>query len=205
MDENYDEIEQSLNAADAAAQAQRQEQEYRYGNSLAGKQNQAEYDYLQAQRDLAREQNRIANDRLDLNAPMQEAAVSLNEQRKLNNQLASALVNVTSETGNAVNNKMANVTANNQQAISDFQSTFKDKMAQRDAKYQKVLELKEFACDEAKRKYELAAQARSQAMANVGNICKILGGIAGVVLPPPFNIFAAGGTAILGGAIGSNI
>lgn len=171
--------------------------------SLRTDQEQAEREYLDSQRAIADQYQVQYEERKDLEKPFLEAADEMKQQNQIDNDLAKATAGNDTEAQSGYVSTAQKIKANNDKMLANYQETVKNKIAQRDAKMQSVMALKEMASEEAKKKYELAVQRRSQAMANIGSVTKLLGSL-GCALPFPWNLVATGVTAI-GGTIAAEV
>ena len=163
--------------------------------SLRTDAEQAEREYLDSQRAIADQYQAQYEERKDLEKPFLEAADEMKQQNQIDNDLAKATAGNDTEAQSGYVSTAQKIKANNDKMLANYQETVKNKIAQRDAKMQSVMALKEMASEEAKKKYDLAVQRRSQAQANIGSVTKLLGSL-GCTLPFPWNLLAAGGTAI---------
>lgn len=171
--------------------------------SLRTDAEQAEREYLDSQRAIADQYQAQYEERKDLEKPFLEAADEMKQQNQIDNDLAKATAGNDTEAQSGYVSTAQKIKANNDKMLANYQETVKNKIAQRDAKMQSVMALKEMASEEAKKKYELAVQARNQAMANIGSVTKLLGSL-GCALPFPWNLVATGVTAI-GGTVASQV
>lgn len=171
--------------------------------SLRTDAEQAEREYLDSQRAIADQYQAQYEERKDLEKPFLEAADEMKQQNQMDNDLAKATAGNDTEAQSGYVSTAQKIKANNDKMLANYQETVKNKIAQRDAKMQSVMALKEMASEEAKKKYELAVQARNQAMANIGSVTKLLGSL-GCTLPFPWNLVATGVTAI-GGTVASQV
>lgn len=165
--------------------------------SLRTDQEQAEREMLEAQHAIADQYNAQYEERKDLEKPFLEAANEMKKQNQMDNDLAKATAGNDTEAQSGYVSTAQKIKANNDKMLANYQETVKTKIAQRDAKMQSVMALKEMASEEAKKKYDLAVQRRSQAQANISSVTKLLGSL-GCALPFPWNLFATGVTAIAG-------
>lgn len=171
--------------------------------SLRTDAEQAEKEYLDSRRAIADQYQAQYEERKDLEKPFLEAADEMKQQNQIDNDLAKATAGNDTEAQSGYVSTAQKIKANNDKMLANYQETVKNKIAQRDAKMQSVMALKEMASEEAKKKYELAVQKRSQAQANLMGITKLLGSL-GCALPFPWNLVATGVTAI-GGTVASEI
>lgn len=171
--------------------------------SLRTDQEQAEREYLDSQHAIADQYQAQYEERKDLEKPFLEASDEMKQQNQMDNDLAKATAGNDTEAQSGYVSTAQKIKANNDKMLANYQETVKNKIAQRDAKMQSVMALKEMASEEAKKKYELAVQARNQAMANIGSATKLLGSL-GCALPFPWNLVATGVTAI-GGSVASQV
>lgn len=171
--------------------------------SLRTDQEQAEREYLDSQRAIADQYQTQYEERKDLEKPFLEAADEMKQQNQMDNDLAKATAGNDTEAQSGYVSTAQKIKANNDKMLANYQETVKNKIAQRDAKMQSVMALKEMASEEAKKKYELAVQARNQAMANIGSVTKLLGSL-GCALPFPWNLISTGVTMI-GGTIAAEV
>lgn len=171
--------------------------------SLRTDQEQAEREYLDSRRAIADQYQAQYEERKDLEKPFLEAADEMKQQNQIDNDLAKATAGNDTEAQSGYVSTAQKIKANNDKMLANYQETVKTKIAQRDAKMQSVMALKEMASEEAKKKYELAVQARNQAMANIGSATKLLGSL-GCALPFPWNLIATGVTAI-GGTVAAEV
>lgn len=171
--------------------------------SLRTDQEQAEREMLDAQHAIADQYQAQYEERKDLEEPFLEAADEMKQQNQMDNDLAKATAGNDTEAQSGYVSTAQKIKANNDKMLANYQETVKTKIAQRDAKMQSVMALKEMASEEAKKKYELAVQARSQAMTKIGNATKLLGSL-GCALPFPWNLVATGVTAI-GGTVTAEV
>lgn len=171
--------------------------------SLRTDAEQAEREYLDAQHAIADQYQAQYEERKDLEKPFLEAADEMKQQNQMDNDLAKATARNDTEAQSGYVSTAQKIKANNDKMLANYQETVKTKIAQRDAKMQSVMALKEMASEEAKKKYELAVQARNQAMANIGSATKLLGSL-GCALPFPWNLIATGITAI-GGTVAAEV
>ena len=162
--------------------------------SLRTGMEEAENEMLAAKKDIADQYEKQYEDRLDVSKPYMEATDELKQQNQMDTQLAKATVHNDTESGGYTDTARI-IKANNEKMLANYQETVKSKIAQRDAKNQSIMALKEMASEEAVKKYNLAVQARSQAQTNMASGLKLLGSL-GCTLPFPWNLLAAGGTAI---------
>lgn len=165
--------------------------------SLRTDQEQAEREYLDSRHAIADQYQAQYEERKDLEKPFLEAADEMKQQNQIDNNLAKATAGNDTEAQSGYVSTAQKIKANNDKMLANYQETVKTKIAQRDAKMQSVMALKEMASEEAKKKYELAVQARNQAMTNIGSVTKLLGSL-GCALPFPWNLIATGVTAISG-------
>ena len=165
--------------------------------SLRTDQEQAEREYLDSRHAIADQYQAQYEERKDLEKPFLEAADEMKQQNQIDNNLAKATAGNDTEAQSGYVSTAQKIKANNDKMLANYQETVKTKIAQRDAKMQSVMALKEMASEEAKKKYELAVQARNQAMTNIGSVTKLLGSL-GCALPFPWNLVATGVTAISG-------
>lgn len=171
--------------------------------SLRTDQEQAEREYLDSRHAIADQYQAQYEERKDLEKPFLEAADEMKQQNQMDNNLAKATAGNDTEAQSGYVSTAQKIKANNDKMLANYQETVKNKIAQRDAKMQSVMALKEMASEEAKKKYELAVQARNQAMANIGSATKLLGSL-GCALPFPWNLIATGVTAI-GGTVAAEV
>lgn len=171
--------------------------------SLRTDQEQAEREYLDSRHAIADQYQTQYEERKDLEKPFLEAADEMKQQNQMDNNLAKATAGNDTEAQSGYVSTAQKIKANNDKMLANYQETVKTKIAQRDAKMQSVMALKEMASEEAKKKYELAVQARNQAMTNIGSITKLLGSL-GCALPFPWNLIATGVTAI-GGTVAAEV
>ena len=171
--------------------------------SLRTDQEQAEREYLDSRHAIADQYQAQYEERKDLEKPFLEAADEMKQQNQMDNDLAKATAGNDTEVQSGYVSTAQKIKANNDKMLANYQETVKTKIAQRDAKMQSVMALKEMASEEAKKKYELAVQARNQAMTNIGSVTKLLGSL-GCALPFPWNLIATGVTAI-GGTVAAEI
>lgn len=171
--------------------------------SLRTDQEQAEREYLDSRHAIADQYQAQYEERKDLEKPFLEAADEMKQQNQIDNNLAKARAGNDTEAQSGYVSTAQKIKANNDKMLANYQETVKTKIAQRDAKMQSVMALKEMASEEAKKKYELAVQARNQAMTNIGSVTKLLGSL-GCALPFPWNLVATGVTAI-GGTVAAEI
>lgn len=171
--------------------------------SLRTDQEQAEREYLDSQRAIADQYQAQYEERKDLEKPFLEAADEMKQQNQMDNDLAKATAGNDTEAQSGYVSTAQKIKANNDKMLANYQETVKTKIAQRDAKMQSVMALKEMASEEAKMKYELAVQRRSQAQNALAGGLKLLGSL-GCALPFPWNLVATGVTAI-GGTVASQV
>lgn len=164
---------------------------------------QAEREYLDSRRAIADQYQAQYEERKDLEKPFLEAADEMKQQNQMDNDLAKATAGNDTEAQSGYVSTAQKIKANNDKMLANYQETVKTKIAQRDAKMQSVMALKEMASEEAKMKYELAVQRRSQAQNALAGGLKLLGSL-GCALPFPWNLVATGVTAI-GGTVASQV
>lgn len=175
--------------------------------SLHSQRDEAQENWVTSQKDIADTSQQLAQESADINQPSQLASTQVKEQV---NDLAN-LQKATVQNTNRVNQQQQDVNRNQQ--VEDFKrSEYQNKLAQniknRQNKNQLIMGYKQLASDEAKMKYDLAAQRLSQAQANWSNAVKVLQGLgAAVSLIPGVGTaigagISAGATAI--GTIASN-
>lgn len=164
---------------------------------------QAEREYLDSRRAIADQYQAQYEERKDLEKPFLEAADEMKQQNQIDNDLAKATAGNDTEAQSGYVSTAQKIKANNDKMLANYQETVKNKIAQRDAKMQSVMALKEMASEEAKMKYELAVQRRSQAQNALASGLKLLGSL-GCALPFPWNIISTGVTMI-GGTVAAEV
>ena len=120
--------------------------------SLRTDQEQAEREYLDSQRAIADQYQAQYEERKDLEKPFLEAADEMKQQNQMDNDLAKATAGNDTEAQSGYVSTAQKIKANNDKMLANYQETVKNKIAQRDAKMQSVMALKEMASEEAKKK-----------------------------------------------------
>lgn len=171
--------------------------------SLTQEREAAERDYVQSVKDQANAVLDQAPELGDTLAHNTEALNQVNEQADMSRQLANASTQgYTQERNVEQENAERQI---QQQKLKDYQKAWQDNRNKQIAKNTTINEYKQFATDQAKRKYELASQRLQQAQANIGNINKIFQGL-GVALSAIPGWGPIVGMAVQGAsAIGSSI
>ena len=147
--------------------------------SLTQDREAAERDYVQSVKDQANAVLDQAPELGDTLAHNTEALNQVNEQADMSRQLTNASTQgYTQERNVEQQNAERQI---QQQRLKEYQKVWQDNRNKQIAKNTAINEYKQFATDQAKRKYELASQRLQQAQANIGNINKIFQGL-GVAL-----------------------
>ncbi len=171
--------------------------------SLTQERQLAEDAYIQATKDQAEEVGRQAPELGDTLAHNTEALNQVNEQADMSRQLANA-----SNQGYTQERVIEQQNAERQvqqQKLKDYQKAWQDNRNKQIAKNTAINEYKQFATEQAKRKYELASQRLQQAQANIGNINKIFQGLGvGLSMIPGWG-WLAGAVVQGASAIGTSI
>ena len=171
--------------------------------SLTQERQLAEDAYIQATKDQAKEVGRQAPELGDTLAHNTEALNQVNEQADMSRQLANA-----SNQGYTQERVIEQQNAERQaqqQKLKDYQKAWQDNRNKQIAKNTAINEYKQFATEQAKRKYELASQRLQQAQANIGNINKIFQGLGVTLSMIPGWGWLAGAVVQGASAIGTSI
>lgn len=163
----------------------------------------AETDYVNTLRDQAFTQINQAPELGDTLAHNTEALNQVNEQADMSRQLANA-----SNQGYTQERVIEQQNAERQvqqQKLKDYQKAWQDNRNKQIAKNTAINEYKQFATEQAKRKYELASQRLQQAQSNIGNINKIFQGLGVTLSMIPGWGWIAGAAVSGASAIGTSI
>jgi len=147
--------------------------------SLTQERNQAENEYIGAVKDQADTAMAQAPELGDTQQHNTDALTQVNEQADMTNELAKA--SSQGRTQNRLIEQQQQEKQIQQEKQRQYQQAWQDNRNKQNAKNTAINTYKQFATDEAKRKYELASQRLEQAQANIGNINKIFQGL-GVTL-----------------------
>ena len=171
--------------------------------SLHSERDKAQEAWVTSQKDIADTSQQLAQESADITQPSQLANIQVEEQANDLDSLQKATIQNT----NQVNQQQQDVSRNQQ--LNDFKrSEYQNKLAQniknRQNKNQLIMGYKQLASDEAKMKYELAAQRLSQAQAGWSNVVKVLQGLGvAVSLIPGVGTLVGAGISASATAVGT--
>ena len=177
--------------------------------SLHSERDLAQSSWVQAQQDAANTKQQLAEESADITQPANTALTNVTEQANDLASLQKATVQNTAQV-NQQQKDTAITQQKNENVRSNYATQLQQQIQNRQNKNQLINGYKQLASDEAKMKYDLAAQRLSQAQANWANAVKILQGLgAAVSLIPGVGTavglgISAGATA-LGGVVSNNI
>lgn len=171
--------------------------------SLTEERNQAENEYVGAIQDQADTVMAQAPELGDTQQHNTDALAQVNEQASMSGELAKAASQ--GQTQNRLIEQQQQEKQLQQERQRQYQQAWQDNRNKQSAKNTAINTYKQFATDEAKRKYELAAQRLQQAQTNIGNINKVFQGL-GVALSMIPGWGWVAGAAVSGlSAIGTSI
>ncbi len=177
--------------------------------SLHSERDLAQSGWVQAQQDAANTKQQLAEESADISQPANTALTNVTEQANDLASLQQATVQNTAQV-NQQQKDAAIAQQKNENVRNNYATQLQQQIQNRQNKNQLINGYKQLASDEAKMKYDLAAQRLSQAQANWANAVKILQGLgAAVSLIPGVGTavglgISAGATA-LGGVVSNTI
>jgi hypothetical protein len=177
--------------------------------SLHSERDLAQSGWVQAQQDAANTKQQLAEESADITQPANTALTNVTEQANDLASLQKATVQNTAQV-NQQQKDAAITQQKNENVRNNYSTQLQQQIKNRQNKNQLINGYKQLASDEAKMKYDLAAQRLSQAQANCANAVKILQGLGAAVslIPGVGTLVGAGisaGATALGGVVSNNI
>lgn len=148
--------------------------------SLHSERDLAESAWVQSAQDAASTKQQLAQESANITQPANTALSNAQEQ---GNDLAS-LQQATVQNTNQVNQQQkdaAIIQQKNESVRNNYATQLQQQIKNRQNKNQLINGYKQLASDEAKMKYQLAAQRLRQAQANCANVVKVLSGLGAAV------------------------
>lgn len=128
-------------------------------------------EYIQSQKDVASEYQKQA-DEIDWNKVNQEAAGQVDDISQMKADLAESKQPTTEQPKMAAATEKAEIQTPDK--LEERRKAVKQLQEQKDLRNKQIIAAKQFASEQAKLKYELAAQDYSQSVANIQNTIKTL-------------------------------
>ena len=177
--------------------------------SLHSERDLAESAWVQANQDAANTKQQLAQESADVTQPANTALSNAQEQA---NDLAS-LQQATVQNTNQVNQQQkdaAIIQQKNENVRNEYSTQLQQQIKNRQNKNQVINGYMQLASEEAKMKYQLAAQRLQQAQENCANAIKILQGLGAAVsfIPGVGSLVGAGikaGATAVGQIVSDNI
>jgi hypothetical protein len=177
--------------------------------SLHSERDLAQSGWVQAQQDAANTKQQLAEESADITQPANTALTNVTEQANDLASLQQATVQNTAQV-NQQQKDAAITQQKNENVRNNYSTQLQQQIKNRQNKNQLINGYEQLASDEAKMKYDPAAQTRSHAQANCANAVKILQGLGAAVslIPGVGTLVGAGisaGATALGGVVSNNI
>lgn len=166
--------------------------------SLHSERDLAQEAWVQANQDAANTKQQLAEESADITQPANTALTNVQEQANDLASLQKATVQNTAQV-NQLQKDAAIAQQKNENVRNNYATQLQQQIQNRQNKNQLINGYKQLASDEAKMKYDLAAQRLSQAQANWANAVKVLQGLGAAISVIP-GVGTAIGAGISAGA-----